>query len=94
MKSGKHPDILHIHNWETAIVAPLFWDISVHQVGILCLFLHFANRLLDSVVGLNHVLHLLVYFIRSYVELEVCALQHFILDGNDRTVHCTHKALL
>ncbi|XP_065875625.1 probable starch synthase 4, chloroplastic/amyloplastic isoform X2 [Euphorbia lathyris] len=30
-KSGKLPDILHIHNWETAIVAPLFWDIFVKQ---------------------------------------------------------------
>ncbi|RLN07070.1 putative starch synthase 4, chloroplastic/amyloplastic isoform X2 [Panicum miliaceum] len=31
VKSGKQPDILHIHNWETAIVAPLFWDIFAHQ---------------------------------------------------------------
>ncbi|XP_020080842.1 probable starch synthase 4, chloroplastic/amyloplastic isoform X4 [Ananas comosus] len=31
VKSGKQPDILHIHNWETAIVGPLFWDIFVHQ---------------------------------------------------------------
>jgi len=31
IKSGKQPDILHIHNWETAIVAPLFWDIFAHQ---------------------------------------------------------------
>ncbi|KAJ1281531.1 hypothetical protein BS78_04G313100 [Paspalum vaginatum] len=31
VKSGKRPDILHIHNWETAIVAPLFWDIFAHQ---------------------------------------------------------------
>ncbi|WCJ31610.1 Glycogen synthase [Euphorbia peplus] len=30
-KSGKLPDILHIHNWETAIVGPLFWDIFVKQ---------------------------------------------------------------
>lgn len=33
VKSGKQPDILHIHNWETAIVAPLFWDIFAHQVS-------------------------------------------------------------
>ncbi|XP_038996911.1 probable starch synthase 4, chloroplastic/amyloplastic [Hibiscus syriacus] len=26
-KSGKQPDVLHLHNWETAIVAPIFWDI-------------------------------------------------------------------
>ncbi|CAN6252881.1 unnamed protein product [Urochloa humidicola] len=31
VKSGKQPDILHIHNWETAIVAPLFWDIFSQQ---------------------------------------------------------------
>ncbi|XP_021655262.2 probable starch synthase 4, chloroplastic/amyloplastic isoform X7 [Hevea brasiliensis] len=30
-KSGKQPDVLHIHNWETAIVGPLFWDIFVKQ---------------------------------------------------------------
>ncbi|KAF5961002.1 hypothetical protein HYC85_002211 [Camellia sinensis] len=26
VKSGKQPDVLHIHNWQTAIVGPLFWD--------------------------------------------------------------------
>ncbi|KAF0933460.1 hypothetical protein E2562_018555 [Oryza meyeriana var. granulata] len=31
VKSGKQPDILHVHNWETAIVGPLFWDIFAHQ---------------------------------------------------------------
>uniref|UniRef100_A0A7N0USB8 starch synthase n=1 Tax=Kalanchoe fedtschenkoi TaxID=63787 RepID=A0A7N0USB8_KALFE len=31
LKSGKRPDVLHIHNWETAIVGPLFWDIFVNQ---------------------------------------------------------------
>lgn len=31
VKSGKQPDILHIHNWETAIVGPLFWDIFAPQ---------------------------------------------------------------
>ena len=31
VKSGKQPDVLHIHNWETAIVGPLFWDIYVNQ---------------------------------------------------------------
>ncbi|KAJ6319544.1 hypothetical protein OIU78_015045 [Salix suchowensis] len=30
-KSGKQPDVLHVHNWETAIVGPLFWDIFVKQ---------------------------------------------------------------
>ncbi|KAF4349892.1 hypothetical protein F8388_005123 [Cannabis sativa] len=31
VKSGKHPDVLHIHNWETAIIGPLFWDIFANQ---------------------------------------------------------------
>ncbi|KAH9664161.1 glyco-transf 5 domain-containing protein [Citrus sinensis] len=31
VKSRKQPDVLHIHNWETAIVGPLFWDIFVKQ---------------------------------------------------------------
>ncbi|KAJ7522165.1 hypothetical protein O6H91_19G085600 [Diphasiastrum complanatum] len=26
IKAAKRPDILHIHNWQTAAVAPLFWD--------------------------------------------------------------------
>ncbi|XVF59170.1 hypothetical protein PTKIN_Ptkin07bG0254100 [Pterospermum kingtungense] len=30
-KSGKRPDVLHLHNWETAIVGPLFWDIFAKQ---------------------------------------------------------------
>ncbi|MCL7036665.1 hypothetical protein MKW94_018976 [Papaver nudicaule] len=29
--SGKKPGILHIHNWETAIIGPLFWDGFVNQ---------------------------------------------------------------
>lgn len=33
MKVGKQPDVIHIHNWETAIVGPLFWDVFVNQVG-------------------------------------------------------------
>ncbi|XP_076939604.1 putative starch synthase 4, chloroplastic/amyloplastic isoform X1 [Bidens hawaiensis] len=31
LKSGKQPDVIHIHNWETSIVGPLFWDIFVNQ---------------------------------------------------------------
>lgn len=34
-KSGKQPDVLHIHNWQTAIVGPLFWDVFVNQVKTL-----------------------------------------------------------
>ena len=32
VKSGKRPDVLHIHNWETAIIGPLFWEVFVKQV--------------------------------------------------------------
>lgn len=35
VKCGKQPDILHLHNWETAIVAPLFWDVFVNKVSFL-----------------------------------------------------------
>ncbi|XAR51436.1 hypothetical protein NMG60_11006067 [Bertholletia excelsa] len=31
VKSGKQPDVLHIHNWQTAIIGPLFWDVFVKQ---------------------------------------------------------------
>ncbi|XP_015063466.1 probable starch synthase 4, chloroplastic/amyloplastic isoform X4 [Solanum pennellii] len=31
VKAGKQPDVLHIHNWETSIVGPLFWDVFVKQ---------------------------------------------------------------
>lgn len=31
VKCGKQPDVIHIHNWQTAIVGPLFWDIFVKQ---------------------------------------------------------------
>ncbi|CAA3016556.1 Hypothetical predicted protein [Olea europaea subsp. europaea] len=31
VKSGKQPDVLHIHNWQTSIIGPLFWDVFVNQ---------------------------------------------------------------
>lgn len=31
IKSGKQPDVLHIHNWQTSIVGPLFWDVYANQ---------------------------------------------------------------
>ncbi|KAK4772631.1 hypothetical protein SAY86_014406 [Trapa natans] len=31
VKSGKKPDVIHVHNWETSVVGPLFWDIFVKQ---------------------------------------------------------------
>lgn len=38
VKSGKRPDVIHIHNWETAIIGPLFWDITVKQVQLKTVF--------------------------------------------------------
>lgn len=32
LKSGKQPNVLHIHNWQTAAVAPIFWEIYANQV--------------------------------------------------------------
>ncbi|KAG5528211.1 hypothetical protein RHGRI_028972 [Rhododendron griersonianum] len=31
LRSGKQPDVIHIHNWQTAIVGPLFWDVFSKQ---------------------------------------------------------------
>eukprot|EP00850_Spirogloea_muscicola_P009041 SM000050S16966 [mRNA] locus=s50:83490:91142:+ [translate_table: standard] len=31
LKAGKRPDIIHCHDWQTAAVAPLYWDIYVPQ---------------------------------------------------------------
>ncbi|KAG6554096.1 hypothetical protein Mapa_004011 [Marchantia paleacea] len=31
LKLGKQPNILHIHNWQTAAIAPLFWDLYAKQ---------------------------------------------------------------
>ncbi|KAL1537020.1 starch synthase [Salvia divinorum] len=31
VKLGKRPDVLHIHNWQTSVVGPLFWDVFVSQ---------------------------------------------------------------
>lgn len=35
VKCGKQPDVIHIHNWETAIIGPLFWDIFAKQVQLI-----------------------------------------------------------
>uniref|UniRef100_A0A5B7BHB6 starch synthase n=1 Tax=Davidia involucrata TaxID=16924 RepID=A0A5B7BHB6_DAVIN len=51
-KSGKQPDVLHIHNWETSIVGPLFWDIFVKQglgdTRILLTFQGFDSQCLEQ----------------------------------------------
>ncbi|KAF7129122.1 hypothetical protein RHSIM_Rhsim10G0085600 [Rhododendron simsii] len=31
LRSGKQPDVIHIHNWQTSIVGPLFWDVFSKQ---------------------------------------------------------------
>ncbi|GAB4837266.1 hypothetical protein Ancab_002168 [Ancistrocladus abbreviatus] len=31
LKAGKKPDILHCHDWQTAFVALLYWEIYVHK---------------------------------------------------------------
>lgn len=30
-QAGKKPDIIHCHDWQTAFVAPLYWDIYSHK---------------------------------------------------------------
>lgn len=32
VKLRKQADIIHLHNWQTAAVAPMFWDLYAHQV--------------------------------------------------------------
>ncbi|KAG4388611.1 hypothetical protein AAZX31_09G185700 [Glycine max] len=39
VKCGKQPDVLHLHNWGTAIVGPLFRDTFVKQGGVV-----YSNR--------------------------------------------------
>ncbi|KAJ4981526.1 hypothetical protein NE237_032363 [Protea cynaroides] len=31
LQAGKKPDIIHCHDWQTAFVAPLYWDLYVHK---------------------------------------------------------------
>ncbi|XP_072993068.1 uncharacterized protein [Typha latifolia] len=71
VKSGKQPDILHIHNWETAIVGPLFWDIFVHQG------LH-ATRVLLSCHDLS------MQCLEQPSKLELCGLDPHRLHRIDR----------
>ncbi|KAL6911320.1 hypothetical protein ACP4OV_000125 [Aristida adscensionis] len=71
VKSGKQPDILHIHNWETAIVAPLFWDIFAHQ-GLE------NTRVLLTCQDLNS------QFLEEPKKLELCGLDPHKLHRADR----------
>ncbi|XP_048500592.1 probable starch synthase 4, chloroplastic/amyloplastic isoform X6 [Beta vulgaris subsp. vulgaris] len=52
VKVGKHPDVIHIHNWETAIIGPLFWDIFINQglsaTRILLTCQDFASQCLEQ----------------------------------------------
>ena len=32
VKLRKQADVIHLHNWQTAAVAPMFWDLYAHQV--------------------------------------------------------------
>ncbi|XP_021743429.1 probable starch synthase 4, chloroplastic/amyloplastic [Chenopodium quinoa] len=52
VKLGKYPDVLHIHNWETAIIGPLFWDIFSNQgfagTRILLTCQSFASQCLEQ----------------------------------------------
>ncbi|CAH2049742.1 unnamed protein product [Thlaspi arvense] len=45
VKSGKQPDVLHIHNWQTAIIGPLFWDVFVKQIA------KFSENFRDSFIN-------------------------------------------
>ncbi|XP_043699505.1 probable starch synthase 4, chloroplastic/amyloplastic [Telopea speciosissima] len=31
LQAGKKPDIIHCHDWQTAFVAPLYWDLHYHE---------------------------------------------------------------
>ncbi|XP_042495661.1 probable starch synthase 4, chloroplastic/amyloplastic [Macadamia integrifolia] len=31
LQAGKKPDIIHCHDWQTAFVAPLYWDLYFHK---------------------------------------------------------------
>ncbi|XP_010243710.1 PREDICTED: probable starch synthase 4, chloroplastic/amyloplastic isoform X2 [Nelumbo nucifera] len=31
LQAGKKPDIIHCHDWQTAFVAPLYWDLYIHK---------------------------------------------------------------
>jgi len=42
VKCGKQPDVLHLHNWGTAIVGPLFRDTFVKQVSVLSFKFYFV----------------------------------------------------
>ncbi|KAL6591465.1 hypothetical protein ACP70R_049968 [Stipagrostis hirtigluma subsp. patula] len=99
VKSGKQPDVLHIHNWETAIVAPLFWDVFAHQ-GLEHTRILLTCQDLNSQVNIQYdscnrtsgyMYHCLHQIKRSYMQfleepnkLELCGLDPHKLHRVDR----------
>ncbi|KAK7407167.1 hypothetical protein VNO78_08852 [Psophocarpus tetragonolobus] len=81
VKCGKQPDVLHLHNWETAIVGPLFWDIFVKQgLG--------GTRILFTCHGFNS------QGIEQPDKLALCGLDPSILHRPDRLQDNTNTELV
>ncbi|KAL2348961.1 hypothetical protein Fmac_002961 [Flemingia macrophylla] len=81
IKCGKQPDVLHLHNWETAIVAPLFWDIFVKQ-GLE------GTRILFTCHGFNS------QGIEKPDKLALCGLDPLTLHRPDRLQDNTNTQLV
>ncbi|KAI3987572.1 hypothetical protein MKX01_021484 [Papaver californicum] len=79
--SGKKPAILHIHDWETAIVGPLFWDGFVNQgLG--------DTRILFSCHDLTN------QHLEHPDKLALCGLDPFRLNRHDRLQDNNKKHLV
>ncbi|KAK7307294.1 hypothetical protein VNO77_40223 [Canavalia gladiata] len=81
VKCGKLPDVLHLHNWETAIVGPLFWDMFVKQgLG--------GTRILLTCHGFNS------QGIEKPDKLALCGLDPLRLHRPDRLQNNTNTQLV
>nr|ACD13787.1 starch synthase V precursor [Lotus japonicus] len=81
VKCEKQPDVLHLHNWETAIVGPLFWDIFVNKgLG--------GTRILLTCHGFNS------QGIEQPEKLALCGLDPFSLHRPDRLQDNTNPQLV